>query len=137
MRNSLSAGKGQTLVEMIVALAVAILIITSLVAGTVTAVRNAGFAKNQSLATKYAVEGMEEARIYRDQNGWDKFWTDKVSSTEGPAVVGSIFLKTIEYKDVSEPVGAENRAQVTVIVSWTEGGRTHKSELTTYLTKWK
>ena len=50
---------GQSLLEVMVALAVSTLVLTSLVSAVVVSVRNARFAKNQSLATKYAQEGID------------------------------------------------------------------------------
>lgn len=139
MKNSSFLSKGQALVETIIALAVASLIIGSLVVGVVISVKNTRFAKNQSLATKFAQEGMEEVRLYRDQNGWDAFWSNKVGlGNEGPTGIGeTIFEKEIKYQDVSEPEGEGNRAKVTVTVSWTEGANEHQSKLSTYLAKWQ
>ncbi|MBL7158914.1 type II secretion system protein [Candidatus Microgenomates bacterium] len=136
MKNSSSLNKGQTLVEMVVTLAVAVMVISSLVVGVTVSIKNTRFAKNQSLATKYAQEAMEQVRLDRDQDGWIAFWT-KVSSIETPGIPNTIFSKQIEYIDESDPDGANNRAKIIVTVSWTEGGREHRSKLTTYLTKWE
>ena len=134
MKNSSFSSQGQTLVEVIIALAITILVISSLVVGVVVAIKNARFAKNQSLATKFAQEAMEGARLYRDQYGWDQFWTDKVPSTEEGSV--GIFTRTVVYENAETALDENDRAQVSVTVSWTVGGRTHKSKLTTYLSKW-
>lgn len=120
--------KGQTLVEVVVALGVAILVITALVAATTTAVRNAQFAKNQSLATKYAQEGMEKARTLRDQNP-TSFWNKSGSESEA---IG-IFTRVTTYNELEN----DKKMEVKVTVSWTEGSRTHKSEQVSYLTKWQ
>lgn len=133
MRKSSFAEQGQTLVEVMIALGAAILIITSLVAGVATAVRNTRFSKNQALATKYAQEGMEEVRIYRDQNDWDTFKSEL--NCEDPPDLETLpppFNRVIDCH-----LEEEEKMKVAVTVSWTEGRRTHKSELTTYLTKWK
>ena len=54
-----SRNSGQTLVEVVLAVAVASLILVGLTRATTEALRNAQFAKNQSLATQYAQEAME------------------------------------------------------------------------------
>lgn len=124
---------GQSLVEVVVALAVALLVILALVRVTIVSMRNASFAKNQALATQYAQEAMENTRSLRDTD-WDTFWNLK-DTTDGPTQIsGTIFLKQIKYEDISG--GTDDRMKVTVTVSWTEAGGTHQSELTSYLTKW-
>lgn len=60
--------KGQTLLEVIVVLAVGIIVIGSLVFATITSLRNAQFSRNQAAATKLAQEGIEGVRNARDRN---------------------------------------------------------------------
>ena len=123
---------GQSLLEVMVALAVSTLVLTSLVSAVVVSVRNARFAKNQSLATKYAQEGIEKVRIYRDQNAWSDF--DEPTCESVPlAALPSPLNRSI---GCTPQVGGD-RMEVTVTVSWTEAGRTHQSQLTTYLTEWE
>jgi len=133
--------QGQSLLETMVALAVSTLALTALVSAVVVSVRNAQFAKNQSLATKYAQEGIEKVRIYRDQNDWSDF---VATGATGPncgdeGLVGlsvpSPFTTVVDC--VEDPPGSTDRRRVTVTVSWTEAGRTHQSQLTTYLTRWE
>jgi type II secretory pathway pseudopilin PulG len=50
---------GQTLVELLIALSIAIVVITSMTIAVVSSLNNAAFSKNQTLATQYAQEGME------------------------------------------------------------------------------
>lgn len=138
MRNFYPGSKGQTLVETIIALAVATLIVSALVVGATVSIKNARLAKDQSLATKYAQEAIERARSYRDQNGWTEFWDDKIASpTPETDYPGSIFTRTVTYGNSETIPGAADRAKVTVTVQWTEGSREHQSKLDTYLTKWE
>lgn len=60
--------RGQSLLEVIIAMAVGILVVTALVFATIFSLRNAQFAKNSAQATKLAQEGIERARIGRDRN---------------------------------------------------------------------
>lgn len=63
-----SAGrKGQSLVELIVVVAVIVIVVGALVFATIASIRNASFAKNQAQATKYAQEGLERVRSGRDR----------------------------------------------------------------------
>lgn len=60
--------KGQTLLELIVVIAVAVMVVGALVFATIASLRNAQFAKNQAQATKLAQEGIERVRTGRDRN---------------------------------------------------------------------
>lgn len=128
---------GQSLIEVLAAMAVAVIIISGLVGAVIVAVRNAQFAKNQALATSYANEGMENTRQQRDEN-WDNFWS-KAGTTVGPTQIGTtVFTKTINYDDVSG--GTNDKMRVTVTVSWIDSSGTHKSQLVSFFTKpatWK
>ena len=59
--------KGQTLLELIVVVAVSVIVVGALVFATIASLRNASFSKNQSLATKLAQEGIEKVRSARDR----------------------------------------------------------------------
>lgn len=60
--------QGQSLMEVVVAVAAAILVVSALVFATIFSLRNANFAKNQAQATKLAQEGIERVRAGRDRN---------------------------------------------------------------------
>jgi len=123
---------GQSLVEMVVAIAVVLIVIVALVAVTTVSVRNASFSRNQALATKYAQEWIEDARKIRDSQPESVFFTD--GSCNASDTVGG-FTRT---RTCSLAVDGDKKAMiVTVTVSWTDAKGTHKSELTTRLTKWK
>ena len=122
--------KGQSLIEVLAALAVVVIVILALINVTTISIGNATFAKNQSLATNYAQELIEEARNLRDTNK-EIFFTndsfcDKPTSTIPP----------FELTRECTLVGGEDRMQILVTVTWTKAGRDHKSELYTELTKW-
>lgn len=60
--------KGQSLMEVVVASAVGILVVTALTFATIFSLRNANSAKNSAQATKLAQEGIERVRTGRDRN---------------------------------------------------------------------
>ncbi len=60
--------QGQTLIELVVVTAVSVIVVGALTFATVSSLRNAQFAKNQSQATQLAQEAIEEVRSGRDQN---------------------------------------------------------------------
>lgn len=122
---------GQSLIEILAALAVMTIAILALVSITMISVRNASFAKNQSLATKYAQEAIEESRQSRNNNRNDFF--DDNSLCQGTSLSPpSPFSLT---KTCS--VNADNdKMDVEVKVEWNQTGKTHQVVLKTYLTQW-
>ncbi len=126
---------GQSLLEVVAALAAALLVILGLVRVTIVSMRNSQMAKNQALATQYAQEAMEKIRAYRDQNSWEIFWDDMDDLSSGPTDIDTLFSKTVLVENAETSPGAADRAKVTVTVSW-ESGR-HQSEIVSYLTKWE
>lgn len=76
----MSSSKGQTLVELIVVVTVAIIVITALVFATITSLRNAQASKNQLQASKFAQEGIEKVRSLRERDG-KVVYTDGGGST--------------------------------------------------------
>lgn len=60
--------QGQTLLELVVVIAVVIIVVSALTFATIASLRNAQFAKNQAQATKLAQQGIERVRAGRDGN---------------------------------------------------------------------
>jgi Tfp pilus assembly protein PilV len=65
---------GQTLIELIISIALILIIITGVTILTVQGLQNSQFSRNQVQATKLAQEGIEKMRTIRDNNytvcGW-------------------------------------------------------------------
>jgi len=130
---SFSSEKGQSLLEVVIALAVVGLVIMALIRVTVISVRNAAFARNQVLATKYAQEWLEEARNWRDQQDPEVFFVDG-SCNAGPEAV-DIFTRT---RTCSLSVEGDKKTMTVVVeVSWTDAVGDHQSRLETRLTNWR
>lgn len=64
--------KGQTLIEVLIALSASIAVVTAITITIITSLSNAEFAKNQNLATQYAGEGLEIVRQIA-KNDWANF----------------------------------------------------------------
>jgi Tfp pilus assembly protein PilV len=60
--------KGQTIIEVIVALTTAVVIVSAITIAVITALRNAEYSSAQNTATRYAQEGVEFLRFMRDSN---------------------------------------------------------------------
>lgn len=122
---------GQSLIEVLVALAVMVIVILALVRVTTVSIRNATFAKNRALATKYAQEWIEETRKSRDNNSVSFFNDTNLCSRLAQSI--GIFTRQITCSLSTD----KKTMTVKVVVSWVDAQGTHKSELTTRLTKWK
>lgn len=137
--------EGQTLVEVLVALAVAVTVVVALVTAVVASMRNAQYSKLQLQATKFSQEALEKARAERDKNGWTSFNTTytgvKCLKADGSWVAGNcgagdridgIFSREVNFVDNGDT------KNITATTSWTDSSSApHKSELRTYLTKWR
>jgi len=123
--------RGQSLVEVVLALGVAVVVILALVKTTVVSMRNANFAKNEALATKYAQEAIESVRLLRDRSDWETFTSDNCKNPPGLDTLPSPFSRTITC------TGDENTRDVTAKIEWTDSTGTHETKLETKLTNWK
>lgn len=134
--------KGQTLIETLAALGVVVLVILALIMVTTISIRNATFAKNQSLATSYAQEAIEKIREYRDQKSWGDFVTNCTNKTELglPDPPSPFVLSDPNCNLPGEPtnpcVESNKRCEIKVAVSWDDARGTHQTVLTTYLAEW-
>lgn len=64
----MSDSKGQSLMELVVVIAVMVVVVGALTFATIASLRNAQFSKNQAQATKLAQEALEWVRTGRDRN---------------------------------------------------------------------
>lgn len=125
--------RGQSLLEVIVALAVVLLVVIALVRAVVTAVRSSDFAKKSAQASSFAQEGMEKVRSYRDQNNWTTFTNNcnNLTAIGLSATPASPFTLSVNCPDDG------SKKKVMVRVSWTDSAGSHKSELISYFTDWQ
>lgn len=155
--------KGQTLLELVVVITVAVIVVGALVFATIASLRNAQFAKNQAQATKLAQEGLEKVRTLRDRDS-----VDSINYT-GPGGQGVSRFSELWSVDLDCPascrfyfnsgetilIGANSeqsidsfkryfliedesstyttQKQITSIVIWTDSSGPHQSRLTTIL----
>lgn len=65
---------GQSLIEVLIALAASVAVVSAIVVTVITSLNNAEFTKNQNLATQYSRQGMEIVRQIA-KNNWVDFLT--------------------------------------------------------------
>lgn len=123
--------KGQTLIEAVVALAVAITILSAIVVAVVSSLSNTQFTKNQNQANHYAQEGMEIVRQIRNAS-WASFVNltntqycllanSKTLDTRGAGGCGQnvgIYVREIDIEHNSPSCVGISR--VTVNVRWAD-----------------
>lgn len=148
MKKTLVHNRGQTLIELIMALGAGVLIVIAIIGGVVAAGKNSQFAKNQSLATRYAQEGVELIRSQRDKLGWSTLYADYSGKPQCIAG-GGIFsdkgnscgnnVATIFSRDATfiDDTGNGTKLSISVTVSWQDSSGTHQSTQTTLLTSWQ
>lgn len=66
--------KGQSLIEVLVALAASVAVVSAIAVTVITSLNNAQYTKNQNLATEYSRQGMEMVRQIA-KNNWSNFLT--------------------------------------------------------------
>ncbi len=130
--------KGFTLLEMILAifvLVVGILSIMSLIQGTISA--NA-LAVDRLTAVYLAQEGIELVRNKRDSN-WlaEESWNDKLPTNTENNLLGKFTRNTeIAFEDIDGD-DKDDKAVVTITISWQKGGNNYSLSLQGELYNWK
>ena len=139
--------QGQSLYEVVFALAITALIIGGVVSLAVVAVSNANFAKNQSLASRYLTEASEWLRQERDAD-WTVFGSrSSVSpgtdwclnslnwSTSGNC--SSDMSGTIFRRDLNLETQATGEIRADIVVIWTDAKGLHTVETVAQFTSWQ
>lgn len=139
------SARGQTLFELVIAVGVAVLVVTGIVALVTLSLRNANFARDQAQATRYAQEALEWLRSERN-NGWNTFYSRMATSltwcfdvlswsSPGPCGSGSVITGTkFARRAVFSVVEANRSISAQVLVSWTDSQGTHQSKVETIFT---
>lgn len=160
----LNNSRGQSLIEVLAGLAMAVLIVAALINMVTASLRSAQFAKSTSTATKYGQEIIEWLRSQRDSLGWSSFVAQSLNTndtatwcfreTSWPAVSQACGLtsyicsghcanniNTIFKREVLFTKNGDSKINVKVKVSWTDQSLSeHKSDLETILSdtgKWR
>lgn len=134
--------EGQSLFEVVFAIAVASLIITGIVTVVTASLRNSEFSRNNALANRYAQEGQEWLRGQRDLD-WAAFashagantwylcspttWTTSSCTITNVAFSRRAVLTAVNPSTIT----------ATVTVSWSESQGTQEVVLITVYTDWK
>lgn len=82
LKNVLKSQNGQSLLELITVISVAVIVVGALTFATISSLRNANFAKSQSQGTKLTQEGIERVRSIRDRDGGVNFTHSQGTTTK-------------------------------------------------------
>lgn len=163
---------GQTLVEVLIAVAIVTLVLVTSIAGLTLVTRNRRYSSQEALATKYNQEALEWLRRQRDSYGWRAFF-ELLSAASGgsqyvtlclpSSLTSSVTLENIcsvgqcygTESSCSDNFTLQNQTstrkmnvdllnlsqadavEVSAVISWADGGKTHSSEATLRLREWQ
>jgi hypothetical protein len=140
--------KGQTLIEVLIALATAVIVVSGITILAISSLNNVQFTRDQDLATKYAQEGMEVIRRIRNSSyitfrGYSGTYCLSKDQTTMGSAVGSCATQNVDSRyirsvQVQQNGCGVNLSRVTVSVAWTDtkcttGVYCHNSQLTSCL----
>lgn len=144
--------KGQSLFEVVIALAVLSIILMGLIRTVIISLKNVEYSANKNLALNLAQSAIESLRKERDETNWEVFWTkynlpgddtevaliavhDKFDR-EGNMDINGLFERTGTVKNVSSPFSDVNKMEITIYVDWSDSLRNHQVSVSGYLAKW-
>lgn len=147
---------GSSMLELILALAVSLVIVTTIASVVTVSLRNSLFAKKQSEATRFAQEGMEWLRAQKETS-WSVFygkssaagtsycinslaWPSSAVCTGTAFIPNTIYFRELKMtnKDLIPAAPGNESVEAEMTVSWEDGkGRHTTSKLTTQFTDWK
>lgn len=140
--------KGQSLFEVVFAIAIAAIIMIGVVSIATVSVRNTDFARNNSLATRCVQEASEWLRGQRDED-WASFQSkangtkyclqdvETTGLTTGSCskINGTIFTRQVTLNTVDPP--NNNNVEATISVEWSDAQGLHVVKSVARYTNWK
>lgn len=133
--------KGQSLIEILIAISAITIVLVSLVSAATQSLSGSVSARTQALATKLAEDQMEKIRAYRDRNGLTGITcADKCYINDSLVLLTS--QQTVDILSVWFTVAvpgncpAGNR-QATAISQWIDGKGTHQAKLISCFSLWQ
>lgn len=141
--------KGIGLVETILALGIAVVVITALVSLAVYTLRSSQQSKYLLEGSKLATEHVELLRLYKDNAGWSTFTgavgactgathcsTDGIDVVNTPATI-QLSNNTSVQRYFTVDLSVTNVVRVTSIVEWQVGPDTKTTTIITDITNWR
>jgi len=142
------ARRGQTVVEVLVALAVAVILAVSLITTSLITQKSARTARNNTQATKLVQEYIEQIRVFRDRKGFvalsdgacfkiDDSFSDPKDWVLTPCPGEQITLNnTVFTRTIAILASSPNVKLITATATWNETGVVQTVTTNTYLSNW-
>lgn len=141
--------RGQSLFEVVVAIAISALIVVTIVSLVSNSLRNATFSKNSAQAASYAQEAVEWLRSQRDSDiaafitntttpVWcfrDLSWAISGACLDTQVISGTPFLREARFS--SSLVSGKTAIEASVVVSWSDSQGLHQITNATSFTDWR
>ena len=139
-----SSSSGQSLVEVVVTTAIAMLILVALVGGATVAVRNIQYSRTRARAMELNRQATEWLRSERAKS-WLEFWNkledgvyclnnldfDRHRSCGPDELIDSTFERQVDvFKE------SQDKIKLMLTTSWTDSQGEHREEVVTYFTRW-
>lgn len=146
---------GQSLFEVVFALAVAALVLTGVVSIAATSVRNSSFARNNALATRFVQETSEWLKEQKETNDWTDFssnassggtdycfqslgtnFPSAVECSTGDYITDTIFTRevTLTLRNTANP---DDTVEALITVEWNDAQGLHTVRSTAQYTRWR
>ncbi len=147
------SNKGQSLVEVMVAVAVVTIALVGLTKTISYSLSNTQYARNKTLAVKYSQEALEWVRNYRDSSvSWTAFLTGTTLSSNSsvtfcintlswssPGNCGASYGLNSKYNreiTLTKVSGNQNEIKAAVSLTWNQGASVKTETVTTTFTNW-
>ena len=141
--------KGQSLFEVVIALAISTIIIVTLVSLVSSSIRNSTFSRNKTLASRHAQEATEWLRGQRDTDIetfrtnvltiiWcmkDLAWTISGPCAAGDKIPGTSFSREISF--TSSSVSGKVVMEANIRVFWEDSQGDHEVTSATSFSDWR
>ncbi len=140
---------GQSLFEVLVALAISTIIVISLISLVSNSIRNTTFSRNKTLAARYAQEATEWLRGQRDEDMetfktntltiiWclsDLAWNTPGSCADDNTIEDTNFIREVTFN--SSLLGGKSIIQADVLVTWDDSQGVHEVRSSTNFSDWR
>ncbi len=138
--------QGQSLFEVLFAVAVATIILVGVVSLSTTSIRNTSYSNNNALATKYAQEAVEWLRGERDAD-WSAFYNEsspagnthclgELSWTAACPIPNTIFSRDV-FLDRITTADPDDAIEAIIEVIWQDAQGEHKVRTVSRFTDWR
>jgi Tfp pilus assembly protein PilV len=141
--------RGQSLFEVVMALAIVTIIAVGIVSLSANSIRNANYSRDKTLATRYSEETIEWLREERDTDftifisrigTWCLPSLDWSSSSVGTCSSGEEITNTVFKREVtllSSLISGKTVIEATVKVYWEDSRAVHEVKTITNFTDWR